>query len=80
MKKFVQLTPVYMEYTGPRDLQNFVVVSWDVEIDRTDSPVHIRAEVVLRRKLTQLLVGVYFPSLCIMVIAQVKNCCQLNNS
>ena len=33
VKNFVQLTPVHMEYIGPRDLQNFEVVSWEAEMD-----------------------------------------------
>ena len=71
VKNFVQLTPVHMEYIGPRNLLNFEVVSWEAEMDTTDSPVHIRARIVIKRKVTQILVGIYFPSLCIMIIAQV---------
>ena len=72
VKNFLQLTPIHMEYVGPRDLQKILVISWNVAIDKTDSPVHIIASIVLKRKVTQLLVGVYFPSLCIMVITQVN--------
>ena len=35
VKNFVQLTHVHMEYIGPRDLQNFEVVSWEAEMDTT---------------------------------------------
>ena len=72
VKHFIQLTPVHLYYSGPKDLQNFEVIDWHAEIDTTDSDVHIRAKIVLKRKVAQLMVTVYFPSLCIMVIAQVN--------
>ena len=73
VKNFVQLTPTHLEYTGPRDLLNFEVIAWHAEIDKTESDVHIRNYIVLKRKVAQIMVTVYFPSLCIMVVAQVNN-------
>ena len=49
IKNFVQLTPIHLEYTGPRDLLNFEVIGWHALIDRTESDVHIR-NIVLKRK------------------------------
>ena len=71
VKNCVQLTTLHMEYIGPRDSQNFEVVSWEAKMDITDSPVHIRARIVIKRKVTQILVTIYFPTLCIMIIAQI---------
>ena len=73
MKNFVQLTPIHLEYIGPRDLLNFEVINWHAEIDTTESDVHIRNYIVLKQKVAQIMVTVYFPSLCIIVVAQVNN-------
>ena len=72
MKNFVQLTPSRLDYIGPTHLQNFEVLDWLAEIDTSESDVNIRIKIVLKRKVLQHLLSIYFPSLCIMVIAQVK--------
>ena len=40
--KFLQLTPVHFNYTGPVDLQNFEIINWYAEMDTSGSHEHIR--------------------------------------
>ena len=71
VQNFVQLTPIHLEYIGPRELLNFDVIDWHAEIDTSESVVHIRNYITIKRKIAQIMLTVYFPSLCIMVVAQV---------
>ena len=71
VQNFVQLTPIRLEYIGPRELLNFDVIDWYAEIDTSDSVVHIRNYLIIKRKIAQIMLTVYFPSLCIMAVAQV---------
>ena len=66
--------------TRPTDLFNskgekflltfYVKDSW-VEMDSSTSDVDIRVKIVLKRRLSQHFLGIFLPSLCIIIIAQV---------
>ena len=47
-----------------------LIDSW-VEMDSSSSDVDIREKIVLKRRLSQHFLGIFLPSLCIIIIAQV---------
>ena len=71
VRNFIQLVPKHLDYIGHKKLATFHVKDWTIEMDSSSNDVDIRVKLVLKRRIAQHLLGIYLPSLCIMIIAQV---------
>ena len=72
LRNFIKLVGESVEYTGDRELATFNVVRWEIETDEESTDIDVKVNIVLKRQITQHLLGIYLPSIFIMIIAQVR--------
>ena len=72
VRNFIKLVGESVEYTGDRELATFNVVRWEIETDEESTDIDVTVNIVLKRQITQHLLGIYLPSIFIMIIAQVR--------
>ena len=76
VRNFIQLVPSHLSFTGSRMLSTFYVENLEKEIDLSnENDIDIRITFSLRRRLTQYIIGIFLPSLCILIIDQVRFLC-----
>ena len=68
-KKLIKLVGVKVDFIGNQKLATFDVRRFELEDDNVD----VKVNIILKRQISQQLLGIYLPSLFIMVIAQVRN-------
>ena len=66
---FVRLLALELSFSGEKSLPNFNVLRWNFETLMEGRIV--KASVELKRKVAQHLLGIYLPSLFLIIIAQV---------
>ena len=72
IRNFIYLVPEDFSFVGDDVLATFYVDDFWIEMDSSSSDVDVRVKIVLKRRLSQHLLGIYLPSLCIIIIAQVQ--------
>ena len=72
VENFVKFVPEILEYSGPRQMAEFSVISWEMVEGSTTNDIDIEVRISLKRRISQHLLSTYLPSLCILTIAQVN--------
>ena len=70
-RNLIRLVGENVDFIGNRELATFDVIRWELETGGTSSPIDVKMNIILKRKISQHLLGIYLPSIFIMVIAQV---------
>ena len=70
--KFVRFVPKHIDYTGPLGMAEFVITHYDMIGEEDQNYADIQVRIFLKRRISQHLLSTYLPSLCILIIAQVK--------
>ena len=72
VSNFIQLVPKHLDFIGSKKLATFRAKEWTFETaTSSDDGFDIRVKILLKRRIKQHLLGIYLPSLFIMIIAQV---------
>ena len=74
VRNSIQLVGETVNFTGDRELATFNVIGWELETDEVSSDIDVKVNIVLKRQIAQHLLGIYLPSIFIMIIAQVRIC------
>ena len=69
--KFVDLIPNHLNYSGPLDMAEFVIIDYDIFAMANSYDFDIKVQITMKRRISQHLLSTYLPSLCILIIAQV---------
>ena len=67
----IKLVGENVDFTGNQELATFDVIRWELEAGGVNSPIDVKINVILKRQISHHLLGIYLPSIFIMVIAQV---------
>ena len=78
IRNFITLMPETFNFVGKEILSTFIITDCWMEFDSSSSDVDIRVKIVLKRRLAQHMLGIFLPSLCIIIIAQVSSRIQLS--
>ena len=68
----VELIGGNVEFSGNRKLSTFDVIKSELEEKDNAGVIDVKVNIILKRQVSQHLLGIYLPSLFIMVIAQVS--------
>ena len=70
--KFLRYIPKHVAYTGPLGMAAFVITHYDMigKTDRNSADIQVR--IFLKRRISKHILSTYLPSLCILIVAQVK--------
>ena len=68
----VELIGGNVEFSGNRKLSTFDVIKSEPEEKDNAGVIDVKVNIILKRQVSQHLLGIYFPSLFIMFIAQVS--------
>ena len=71
--KFVDLIPSHLNYSGPLDMAEFVIIDYDMFDMANSDDFDIKVQITMKRRISQHLLSTYLPSLCILIIAQVTS-------
>lgn len=73
-RKFVDLNPAKLAYTGPLGMAEFVMVGYEMLKDHENEEIDINVKILMKRRVLKHILGTYLPSICILILAQVKCC------
>ena len=71
VRNFIKLVGKSLDFTGNTKLATFHVINWTLVTDNSSSEVDVKINIFFKRRLAQYLIGIYFPSIFIMTVAQV---------
>ena len=71
--KFVDLIARHLNYSGPHDMAEFVIIDYDMFAMANNDDFDIKVQITMKRRISQHLLSTYLPSLCILIIAQVTS-------
>ena len=70
---FIKLVPHNLTYTGPINLMQFTVLDWKIASGPDEAEYDVVITIVLKRRIEQHLLSTFLPSLCILILAQVRS-------
>ena len=70
-EKFMNLIPRQLEYSGPVNMAEFVIIDTDIKRGDNHSQYDIQVSILMKRRISHHLLSTYLPSLCILIVAQV---------
>ena len=74
-RNLIKLVGIIVEFSGNKKLSTFDVIRSELEENLLTDDIDLKVNIVLKRQVSQHLLGIYLPSLFIMVIAQVPVLC-----
>ena len=69
----IKLVGGKVDYIGNQKLSTFDVIRSELEDEDITDDVDVKVNIILKRQISQHLLGIYLPSLFIMIIAQVPS-------
>ena len=72
VEKFMKLHPNQLNYSGPLQMAEFVITKFEMHSAPDCNRCDIQVKITLKRRVAQHLLSTYLPSLCILIIAQVR--------
>ena len=72
-QEFLNFIPGQLLYLGNHDIAEFFISHYEMVGTKVDSSSNIEISIVMKRRVPKHLLTIYMPSLCILIIAQVRN-------
>ena len=72
VQNLITLVGENVDFIGNKELATFDVIGWELETKDNRSTSDVKVKITLKRQISQHLLGIFLPSIFIMVIAQVK--------
>ena len=72
VRNFIELVGEAVEFTGKEELATFDVLGCQLEVEKEEE-IDVKINIILKRQVSQHILGIYLPSLFIMIVAQVKH-------
>ena len=70
-RNLIELVGIKVEFSGNKKLSTFDVIRSELEENLLTDDIDLKVNIILKRQVSQHLLGIYLPSLFIMIIAQV---------
>ena len=72
-RNLIELVGIKVEFSGNKKLSTFDVIRSELEENLLTDDIDLKVNIILKRQVSQHLLGIYLPSLFIMIIAQVPS-------